>query len=254
MHVNINDIKCKEISPGVFERTLLRPENSMPGGLGAKHYTLTSGGQVYFNEQLTEYQHYVILGCAKMNGPHGDLLHQDSAWFLPCTSRWNDSEPITKHSIVHGGEGEVRILTLTYKVPRPSFRWAKSRTHNLYKVPQYHSSKRIVGYAQLFKEEEHAVLGALRMHALDIQTNTPGIELPDHKNPEEIMYILRGKGLGVSEGVEHQISAGSFLYTPEGGLHGIRSVDETIQYIVVEFVHHDKMWIERAYGKAGILP
>jgi mannose-6-phosphate isomerase-like protein (cupin superfamily) len=249
MHVNVNEIEGKEISPGVIEKVLLRPEDSKPGGLGAIHYTLTKGGEVFFNEPLTEYQHYIVQGCATMNGLNGDLLHQDSAWFLPCNTRWLDSEPIKKHSLGHGGEGEVRILTLTYKVPRPAIRWAKSRTNNMYKVPQRHSSRKMVGYTQLFKEEEHAVMGALRMHAVDIQTNTPGITLRDHKNPEEIMYFLRGKGAGVAEGVEHEVRAGSFLYTPEGDIHGIRRVDETLQYVVIEFVHHDKMWTERAYSK-----
>jgi mannose-6-phosphate isomerase-like protein (cupin superfamily) len=247
--VNVNDIPGNEIAPGVIERVLLKPNQSKPGGLGARHYVLTKGGQVFFEESLTEYQHYVVQGCAKMNGINGDLLHQDSAWFLPCTTRWMDSEPVKKHSLVHGGKGEVRVLTLSYKVPRPAFRWAKSRINNLYKVPQYHSSKNMVGYTQLFKEEDHAVMGALRMHGVDIQTNTPGITLPNHRNPEEIMYFLRGKGIGVSGDVEHEIRAGSFLYTPEGDIHGISKVDETLQYLVAEFIHHDKMWTERAYSK-----
>jgi quercetin dioxygenase-like cupin family protein len=104
----------------------------------------------------------------------------------------------------------------------------------------------MVGYTQLFKEEEHAVMGALRMHGVDIQTNTPGRTLHDHRNPEEIMYFLRGRGTGVAEGVEHDIRAGSLLYTPEGDIHGIRKVDDTLQYVVIEFIEHDKMWAERA--------
>lgn len=249
MHVNVNDIPGKEIAPGVVERVLLRPEDSKPGGLGAKHYVLTNGGQVFFEEPLTEYQHYVVLGCAKMNAHNGDLLRQDSAWFIPCNTRWPDSEPVKKHSLVHDGEGEVRILTLTYKVPRPAFRFAKSRNINMYQIPHYHTGRRMIAYTQLFKEEEHAVMGALRMHGVDIQTNTEGITLHDHKNPEEIMYFLKGKGAGVAEGVEHEIRSGSFLYTPEGDIHGIRRVDETMQYVVVEFIEHDKMWKERTYSK-----
>lgn len=248
MHVNVNELKGNKIGPGVIERVLLKPENSKPGGLGARHYILRAGGQIFFDEPLTEYQHYIITGCATMNGSNGDLLHQDSAWFIPCNSRWSDSEPVKKHSLGHEGEGEVRILTLSYKLPRPAFRWAKSRTNNMYKVPHFHSSRRMIGYTQLFKEEEHAVMGALRMHAVDIQTNTPGIPNYDHRNPEEIMYFLRGKGIGVAEGIEHEVSAGSFLYTPEGDIHGIRQVEETLQYVVIEFVLHDKMWTERAYN------
>jgi quercetin dioxygenase-like cupin family protein len=87
------------------------------------------------------------------------------------------------------------------------------------------------------------------MHGVDIQINTPSTILRDHKNPEEVMYILRGAGIGVAEGIEHEISAGSFLYTPEGDIHGIRRVDETLQYVLVEFIHHDKMWTERSNTK-----
>lgn len=246
MHVNVNDISGTEIAPGVIERVLLKPEQSKPGGLGVRHYVLSKGGEVVFNEPLTEYQHYIVQGCAKMNGHNGDLLHQDSAWFLPCNKRWEDSEAVKKHSFCHGGEGKVRILTVSYKLPRPAMRWAKSRTNNLYKVPQHHSSRSMVGYTQLFKEEEHAVMGALRMHGVDIQTNTTGITLHDHRNPEEIMYFLRGRGTGVAEGVEHDVRAGSLLYTPEGDIHGIRKVDDTLQYVVIEFIEHDKMWAERA--------
>jgi hypothetical protein len=35
------------------------------------------------------------------------------------------------------------------------------------------------------------------------------------------------------------------VYTPEGAIHGIRAVEEPIQYIVVEFIDHPKMWSER---------
>ena len=245
MHVNVNDIKGKEIAPGVIERVLLKENQSKPGGLSAKHYVLTKGGQVTFEEPLTEYQHYIVQGCATQGGPSGDLLHQDSALFVPCNSPWPDSKNIRRHVLGHAGEGEVRILTLAYKVPRPAFRWAKSRSNNLYKVPQYHSSRNVVGYTQLFTEEQHAVMGALRMHGVDIQTNPTGVPLPEHRNPEEVMYVLRGKGVAVSEGEPYDVQPGSFLYTPEGEIHGIRETKETLQYIVVEFIEQDKMWTER---------
>ncbi|MBD3206897.1 hypothetical protein GF319_11230 [Candidatus Bathyarchaeota archaeon] len=45
---------------------------------------------------------------------------------------------------------------------------------------------------QLITEEEHAVMGVLRMHALDFQTHANLANNPAHVNPEEIIYVLRG--------------------------------------------------------------
>lgn len=47
---------------------------------------LSEGEIVEYGSSLTEYQHYVIQGCATKNGPNGSLLHQDSAWFVPCNA------------------------------------------------------------------------------------------------------------------------------------------------------------------------
>ena len=89
-------------------------------------------------------------------------------------------------------------------------------------------------------------MGALRMHAVDVQTNPPGVSLPDHRNPEEVMYVLMGRGMAFSDSESHEISPGSMVYTPEGAVHGIRSVEETLVYLVVEFVNQASMWSERS--------
>ena len=92
-------------------------------------------------------------------------------------------------------------------------------------------------------------MGALRMHGVDIQTNTVGVSLPDHRNPEEVMYVLMGQGVAFSDGESYEIGPGSMVYTPEGAIHGIRSVKETLQYLVIEFVDHPGMWLERGYAE-----
>jgi quercetin dioxygenase-like cupin family protein len=239
VHVNVNEVPGKEVAPGVVERVLLKLE-----GPTVRHFVLSEGGQVEFGSPLTEYQHYIIQGCATQNGSDGSLLHQDSAWFVPCNTPWG-CESARRHSICHAGEGEVRVLTISYSVDRHAFRWAKSRNRNLHEVPQPHSARRLVVYVQIFREEDHALMGALRMHGVDVQTNPPGVSLPDHRNPEEVMYILRGKGVAFSDGESQRIDPGSMVYTPEGAVHGIRSVEETLQYLVVEFVDQAGMWSQR---------
>jgi quercetin dioxygenase-like cupin family protein len=244
LHVNVKNIPGKKITPGVNERILLSSVKSELSRPTVKHYTLSKEGQIVFGSPLTEYQHYIIQGCVTQNDPNGSLLHQDTAWFVPCNTPWG-GETARKHSLHHAGEGEVRVLSILYETPRPAFRWAKSRSRNLHEVPQPHSARRLVSYIQIFKEEEHASMGALRMHAMDVQTNPPGVGLPDHKNPEEVMYVLMGRGVAFSDGESHEISSGSMVYTPEGAVHGIRSVEETLVYLVVEFVNQARMWSER---------
>ena len=244
LQTNIKDVPGREIAPGVVERTLLASVKTALGSLTVKHYVLSEWGRVEYGAPLTEYQHYIVQGCATQNHPDGSLLNQDTAWFVPCNAPW-DGEPTRRHGICHAGEGEVRVLTISYEVDRPAFRWAKTRTRNLHMVPQPHSGRRLVGYVQIFTEEEHALMGALRMHGLDVQTNPLGVIHLDHRNLEEVLYVLRGKGLAFSDGESHEIGPGSMVYTPEGAIHGIRAVEEPIQYIVVEFIDHPKMWSER---------
>lgn len=255
MYVHINDVQGKEISPSVFEKVLLQYDQSEQGELSVKHYVLTESGQIVYDEPMTEYQHYIIQGVVARGGPNGDLVHGDSAIFVPCSDRFPTEgvTPTAKHILAHRGEGKVRILTMAYKIPRPNFRWAKGRSKNLFQVPQYHSSRQMVGYTQLFKEEEHAVMGALRMHGIDLQTNPPGYKLPEHRNPEEVLYVLRGEGEATIEDVTEKVTPGSMLYIKEGKVHSINNTHKSLplQYVVVEFVDHEKMWAERS-SRSGL--
>lgn len=237
MHVNIKDRKGDEISPGVIERELLSRDQSSPGGLAVHHYVLTSG-EVVFGEENVEYQHYIISGCGRMGGK---LVHGETAIFVPGSQRWGE---VRQHRIAHEGEGELRIMTASYKTERTNFRWAKTRSRNLYQVPVNVSN---MVNQQLITEEEHAIMGALRMHALDVQTHAPGINLHDHRNPEEIMYFLRGTGEAVSGDNRYKVKPGSLIYAKEGDMHGIYNTNTELplQYIVLEFIEHDKAWTEK---------
>lgn len=239
MHVNIKDVPGKEITPGVIERVLLRSDQSTPGGLEVKHHILRSG-EIIFDEQSVEYQHYIVSGCGRMGGR---FVHGETTIFVPGNSRFGEKH---RHVIAHAGENELRIVTASYKLPRLNFRWAKTRSKNLYQVP---ISIGNINNQQLITEEEHAVMGALRMHALDVQTHPPLMVNPEHKNPEEIMYILRGGGQAVCGDEKYVVEPGSLIYSREGDIHGIYNTSDKLplQYFVLEFIEHDKMWTERGY-------
>lgn len=241
MHVNILDVKGEEISPGVIERVLLTPEESDSGDITVKHHVLTSG-EIVFMECGVEFQHYIISGCGLM----GDrFIHGDSGIFVPNSSRFGESH---KHGFKHTGEGELRILTVIYKIPRPNFRWAKTRTKNLNEVEGSYSG---MFAQQIFTEEEHALMGSLRMHSLDVQTHAPGVLLPIHKNPEEFAYILRGTGEVLSGEEWIKVKPGSLVYTGEGVKHAVKNSSQKypLQYVAFEFTKQDESWSEMGYMK-----
>lgn len=250
VHVHIDDVPGKEIAPGVVKRVLLRPDQSFPPGFSARHYVLNNGGKLVFNEPMTEHQHYIISG-------HVVGAHQDTAVFVPAGDHDKASQLQGKriHSFTHWGEGEARIITLSHRVPRPAFRWAKSRRINLYEIPSPHAER--WGATQLFREEEHAIMGALRMHGIDVQTHPAGYHHPAHRNPEgrlgECLYFLRGTGEAIADGVRKPVRAGSFCYSgmrrgEKGGIHGIyNTTDDILQYFVVEIIEQDMSWTGRGF-------
>lgn len=237
-HSSIFDVSGKRLSRGVVGRVLLSRSQSASGDLEVNHYVVRNGGKLQFGLKDTEYQHYVISGCAILNGK---FLHGDSTVFFPANSKFGE---LRRHSVCHAGEGELRMLTASYHAKRSNFRWAKTRTRNLYEVPV---SVGAIINQQLMTEEEHATMGALRMHALDIQTHAPFAVNAEHRNPEEIMYVLRGQGRAVAAGRSFPVKPGSLIYSREGDVHAMYNPSKTLslQYLVLEFIAHDEMWSSR---------
>jgi mannose-6-phosphate isomerase-like protein (cupin superfamily) len=235
LHVHISAVSPEEVAPGVLERMLLRPEQSATMELWVSHYTITDG-EMRFEGADIEYQHYIISGCCFWRN---QLVHSESALFVPASRN--------PHTIRNLGEGELRVITHAYKLPRPNFKWAKAGSAHLYEVKKNLSAQ--MAHQQLFTEAEHALLGAMRSHALDVQTHPPHGVNPVHRNPEETMYFLRGTGEAVSEDVRFKVRPGSFVYTPEGKTMGIFNTHTVypLQYLCMEFMEQDKGWSARGY-------
>ena len=250
MHINVEDVPGEEIAPGVVERVLMRPEEGVPPGFGARHYTLTDGGTVVFDEPMTEFQHYIISG-------HVVGAHQDTAIFVPAGNHSKAQQLLGKsiHRFRQCGEGETRIISLSHRVPSTAFRPAKSTSVYLFEITSPHAER--WGATQLFREEEHAIMGALRMHGIDVQTHPGRFHHPKHRNPEgrlsEVMYFLRGTGEAIAEGERKPVRPGTFLYSgmrrgEHGGVHGIYNpTDDILQYFVVEIIEQDKSWTGRGF-------
>jgi hypothetical protein len=100
----------------------------------------------------------------------------------------------------------------------------------------------------LITEEEHAVMGALRMHALDFQTNAHLANNPAHVNPEEIIYVLRGNRRSFIRRNTVQGQSRIISICPEGETHGIYNTNSMypLHYFVLEFIEHDRALTEKS--------
>jgi mannose-6-phosphate isomerase-like protein (cupin superfamily) len=226
--VNIKDIVGKELNGPVTERVLLKPEDTgkgPPGKLEVRHYVLKKGGVIELSNDGVERQDFIISGSVFFRNRY---IHGNTTIFSPSGSK------VKYHN---DGETEARIISTVYSVPRPSHRWAKTRVSTL--TEDYEE--------QLMTEEFHALTGAHRFHAIDIQT----WDREPHTNPEETAYILRGKGVMRVDDQEYSVEAGSLVYAPEGAIHGIKNTGpvNTLQYYVMEYTEQDKMWSQRMFEK-----
>jgi quercetin dioxygenase-like cupin family protein len=231
MHINIQDVATESVSEGVTKRVLLQASGDK-GQLIVVHHTLL-GGKVVFRGAEREFQHYIISGSCLYRGRY---IGGDTGIFVPGTSRFGE---VSQHEIRHAGEGELRILSVIYTLPKSNFRWAKPHIKNLNEVEATYSG--MVAH-QLFTEEEHMVMGARRMHSVDVQTHSPRVLLPLHKNPEEFGYILRGEGEVESGRERYRVRPGSLVYTSEGEPHSILNTSDSLplQYVAFEFTEQDK--------------
>jgi quercetin dioxygenase-like cupin family protein len=95
-------------------------------------------------------------------------------------------------------------------------------------------------------EEFHALTGARRFHAIDVQT----WDRQEHTNPEETAYFMRGRGEMTVEGERYEVRPGTLVYVEEGATHSIRNIDERgspLHYYVMEYTEQDRMWNQRGY-------
>jgi mannose-6-phosphate isomerase-like protein (cupin superfamily) len=250
---NIDEIPGEEIAPGVVKRVLLRPEENgygPPGELTVTHYTLTKGGVLTLDEPMVEYQDYIVSGVALFGinsqplhywskSPHVDpekiwysggksLLLADTTIFVP-TNRI--------HTYTHEGESDTRIVSRKYSVPRRSHRHCKHR------IARFTDPS---GEQQLITEEFHALFGAQRIHAIDIQSSGRN----RHQNPEETCYFMRGTGEMFVGDKWYKVRPGSLVYVEEGEAHEIKNTSKDgypLQYTCTEYMEQDKMWSERGF-------
>ncbi len=230
MHVHLDEVKTHRLSNGVVERCLLPRDKSASGMVEVKHYCLTPEGELEIPADPTlEFAYYVTQGRGLMQGnrtaTRGRILYSDMAV-------WAAGGGFV---LSNSGEAEMRVLIISTKVKGAHYTFARTRMNHFQRAEPWF----LAGYIArpFFKEEDMAIAGSLRCHGLDVEALAPGYEASPHEDPEEVLYVLRGEGEILSEGVRKPVKPGTMVYSPAGTPHGIwntSQVDE-MQYMVIEF-------------------
>ena len=211
----------------------MRPEQKglgPPGKLTVTHYTLTDGGVLTLEEPDVEYQDYIVSGAALLpRGARTRYIYANTTIFVPANQ---------KHSYIHAGESDLRIVSHTYSVPRPSHPNASMHLAEL--------TLDTWGEPSLMTAEFHALIGAQRFKGIGVQIYDRG----KHPNPEETVYFMRGTGeMSVGDKV-FKVRSGSLVYVEEGEVHSITNTNEKgypLHYFVMEYAEQDKMWSRRGF-------
>lgn len=99
----------------------------------------------------------------------------------------------------------------------------------LSQVPVEHLGGPGVEYSSVDKQVPIGNADGVPNFSMRVFTLAPGGATPHHEHPwEHETYILGGSGVVVdSEGEEHAIGAGSFVYVPPGEMHQFRNASES---------------------------
>jgi len=237
MHVDIQDVKAKEISEATSERILLPREKSETQQVEVKHWIVGPQGEVEIpSEERFEAAVYVLSGRGLMQGnraaTRGIILYTDMAvWFAKGGFVLSNS-----------GEGEMRVLMISTKTDREHYKFTRPRMSYF-----WHAEFRLqAGYhaRSFWKNEDLTTAGALRTHGLEVETLAPGYEAAPHTDPEEVLYVVRGEGEILSEGERRKVAAGTLCYQPAGTPHGIWNTSQldNMEYLVMEFNEASKRY------------
>jgi len=231
VHVFPENVEAKQVNPGLIERTLLPRDASASKMVEVKHLTLSPRGEANVPVDTSlEYAYYVISGRGLMQGgsreaTRGRILYTDTAVWAPHGG----------FVLSNSGEDDMRVLLISTKVNAEHYKFARIRMKDIHQAEVWS----LAGYVArpFFKEEDLVVAGTLRVHGMDVETLAPGYEAAPHIDPEEVLYVIRGEGEILSEGVRKPVTPGTLCYHEAGTPHGIWNtsrVDE-MQYMVIEF-------------------
>jgi len=231
VHVFPENIEAKRINDGATERLMLPRDASASKMVEVRHLTLAPRAEVEIPADKTlEYAYYVISGRGLMQGgsreaTRGRILYTDTAVWAPHGGFF----------LSNSGEDDMRVLLISTKVNGEHYKFSRIRMKNIHQAEVWS----LAGYVArpFFKEEDLVIAGTLRVHGMDVETLAPGYEAAPHIDPEEVLYVIRGEGEILSEGVRKPVRAGTLCYHEAGTPHGIWNtsrVDE-MQYMVIEF-------------------
>jgi quercetin dioxygenase-like cupin family protein len=213
---------------GADELVLLRREQTINGNAGLSLLELEAGARLDVPATGDEIAYYLLSG----RGTLGFLqLEHESRWVAdPDTAAFIGAG--TAHSLHNAGEGPFRCLAARCAASAGGACGGRVSRRDEWPIHE------LVGFMSraIFNRSELEAAGASRTIGVDLETLTPLATLSTHTHEEEILYVLRGKGVVRSPGGDVQLEPGSVAYTGPHIPHSVHNTeDDNLQYLVWEF-------------------
>jgi quercetin dioxygenase-like cupin family protein len=221
---NWRDVQPTLPSPGIEEFKLLSAEETSAKQVNASLYVIQSGSTFKPEKFKGETGFYCLAGNGILlwyrdntNLPY--LIDNDWAAWIPGSHTYQ---------FENTGEGPMRLLAVSCLNDAEYV----MRDGKLGKLDPLTPITRKVAD----QSYGTGVTGAKKMSVLAYQVFAPGKAQGEHWHDEEVIYLVRGEGTLVSDGQEHQLTAGSLAHNPLNIHHRLTNTGhDMFGYLVMEF-------------------
>lgn len=211
---NIKDIEAKEISPGVMERILVKPEETVSKITGIKHLTIETRKKYASESGASETILYAISGYGNL-GYSGIFVPRYHVLFEFEGGKFSIMPPSRKFFVENVGEGLFRVLMIYYRLPKMV---SKGSVEIFDKdFPPRQDRLACTDSLVLLPPEMVIAKGLEKFSVLEYEIYHPyggKREWTSASNVESCFYVLRGEGKATIDNKEYEITAGSAVYIP----------------------------------------
>lgn len=218
------DVQPEQVANGVLSYLLIDPEETPAKRVRVRLF-LIEPESIYEPEKFQgEIFYYFLAGNGilmwhRYNTDLPFIIDNDTTGWIP---------GMHTYFFENTGEGPMRCLAVYGKTDE-TYHWRDGSFGKLDALTPV--SRRVSDSVYT-----SGVSGAKRLSGGNYQVLASGLAKKDQWHDEEVLYVIRGKGILVSSGKEYALRAGSIAHTPTNTLHRLNNTSQDMfGYIGFEY-------------------